>query len=884
MIRVGEEPRPQSMTNTPHLSSYVPYQGPLVPQRQRSRRPVGRGRYLPWILIGLGLFLLIGGLLLDSATGGNPYEATATLSIPVAEGAEGARTTGPVRSARVELDSAERNARRGASGTTVEALGESGNGVFQVTAVGDSEAEARRALDDAVAAIRDRRIEELTAERDASASVVELELTTAIAELAALNEVHQADPGADGVTHVEIFRSGGDLLEPHQVSVNDVAIAARIARISSLETQVERASSGGAASADSLVAAIRPLDRSDVTTAEVPGETTWLWRGLAAAGFMLAGIGGLLLLWWSGRLAVRGVQIGLLILLLALFIWMAFVVWTLSQARQAGIDALGGTDSIRGVSLSLDSLDDLNEVSTELTEVDENLARAANRLESRWLVPLQFIPGLGRELSSSKDLVGSASEVVSEGRSLVISVLNTVDRMEAGSASRPQGIAELREAVDRTNNELASLAIPSNADLPPQLWQYRDRLDTELGTVGEAVDRAADGLQMLDEFFGMDGRWLLVGGHSGENHAMTGSFLRFGAVDVVNGDISVGPLRSTQRGDFVRGTDLAPLAPGTIAAYDPDYQQLFGALHPEENWIGLGLSPRFDASAELLVQMWEASTGDDIAGVIYVDSVGLSQLVVPLGSVDVNGQTFEPRDVRYQLVTGQYLQQRDNSERVDAVLGLAREVINELTEYRDFAELAPALIRTTEERHLMMWSADPERQAVFEDLGVAGSLQGNNVGVAVSSMNGKWDPFISLEVEMSTACFGDTGQVTIEAVIEFESVPRAVTGDELSLNRWGPDGTFIGMVGFTIPGSAERIDANLGEHPGAFGPDGPTQMHTGWFRLAQGESQEFSITFDAAAFADVAVMAAGREGATRWTVGDTVWKGLAPRNIEVCGQ
>lgn len=881
MIRVGEEPRPQFMTNTPHLSNSVPYRGPLVPKGQRSRWPSGRARYLPWILIGLGMLLLIGGLVLDAATGGNPYAASATLSIPVAEGADGSRTTGPVRSARVELDSAERNARRGASGTTVEALGDSANGVFQVTAVGDNETDARRALDDAIASIEDRRIEELTAARDASASTLELELTTAIAELQALNEIHQADPAAEGVTHVEIFRSGGDLLEPHQVSVNDVAIAARIARISSLETQVQRASSGGA---ESSVEAPRLLDRSEVTTAEVPGETTWLWRGLAAAGFMLAGIGGLLLLWWSGWLAVRGVRLGILILLLALFVWMAFVVWTLSQARQAGIDALGGTDSIRGVSLSLDSLDDLNDVSTELAEVDDNLARAANRLQSRWLVPLQFIPGLGSELSSSKDLVGSASEVVSEGRNLVVSVLNTVDRMETGSASRPEGIAELREAVDQTNSELARLTIPSNADLPPQLWQYRDRLDTEVGTVGEAVDRAAGGLQMLDEFFGMDGRWLLVGGHSGENHAMTGSFLRFGAVDVVNGDISVGPLRSTQRGDFVRGTDLAPLAPGTIGAYDPDYQQLFGALHPEENWIGLGLSPRFDASAELLVQMWEASTGDDIAGVIYVDSVGLSQLVVPLGSVEVNGQTFEPRDVRYQLVTGQYLQQRDNSERVDAVLGLARQVINELTQYRDFAELAPALIRATEERHLMMWSADPERQAVFEDLGIAGSLQGNNVGVAVSSMNGKWDPFISLEVEMSTACFGDTGQVTMEAVIEFESVPGAVTGDELSLNRWGPDGTFIGMVGFTIPGSAERVDADLGEHPGAFGPDGPTQMHTGWVRLAQGESQEFSIKFDAAAFADVAVMAAGREGATRWTVGDTVWKGLAPRTIEVCGQ
>ena len=74
------------------------------------------------------------------------------------------------------------------------------------------------------------------------------------------------------------------------------------------------------------------------------------------------------------------------------------------------------------------------------------------------------------------------------------------------------------------------------------------------------------------------------------------------------------------------GLELPVIGLGTWEVFD---------LAPTEEWRNLASSPRFEVTASLAAEMWRATTGETVDGVLLVDPVALQALLAAQGAVSV---------------------------------------------------------------------------------------------------------------------------------------------------------------------------------------------------------------------------------------------------------
>ena len=88
-------------------------------------------------------------------------------------------------------------------------------------------------------------------------------------------------------------------------------------------------------------------------------------------------------------------------------------------------------------------------------------------------------------------------------------------------------------------------------------------------------------------------RYLVLVANNAEMRAGSGMFLSVGVASFADGAFSVGDFRPTPDFNLPAGSVAVP----------PDLQNLWGFLHPTEEWRNLASTPRFDVSASLAAQM-----------------------------------------------------------------------------------------------------------------------------------------------------------------------------------------------------------------------------------------------------------------------------------------
>ena len=74
---------------------------------------------------------------------------------------------------------------------------------------------------------------------------------------------------------------------------------------------------------------------------------------------------------------------------------------------------------------------------------------------------------------------------------------------------------------------------------------------------------------------------------------------------------------------------------------DADLRDRWGWLNPNQEWRNLGVSPRFDATAELASRMWTSLGGAPVDGVLALDPIALQAIMKATGPVDVAGRGAE---------------------------------------------------------------------------------------------------------------------------------------------------------------------------------------------------------------------------------------------------
>jgi hypothetical protein len=316
------------------------------------------------------------------------------------------------------------------------------------------------------------------------------------------------------------------------------------------------------------------------------------------------------------------------------------------------------------------------------------------------------------------------------------------------------------------------------------------------------------------------------------------------------------------------------LAPGQVTATG-DLERNWGWLEPGVDWRNLGLTPQFDVTAPLAARMWEARTGQTVDGVLALDIVGLRQIMVATGPVQVGTLTLTSDNVEQYLMHDQYVGLTDNStgeaDRADALGAIASSVLRQLQgQSTDLRGLATAVSGAVAGRHLMVWSSDPVAQAAWVAAGASGRLAPDSLAVNVVSQGGnKLDQYLSVAVHVTTRRDRSGTAVTLATTL----VNRTPDGQSQFIAGPFPGlplvyGDYSGVVTVNVPGAATGVSMTGVGPLSANGAEGPTWLMAAPIVIHQGDSATVVVRFHlAAAHGSLQVVPSARVPAEQWTVG-----------------
>ena len=360
-----------------------------------------------------------------------------------------------------------------------------------------------------------------------------------------------------------------------------------------------------------------------------------------------------------------------------------------------------------------------------LDDAHDEFARGNDLLSNPVMSPFRFLPVLGRQLRAADRLTDNAADASEVAR-------DTVDEVrEMSEGPTPQGTERLRllgrlaTVVDDAHRRLEAIDIPDDEALVGPVDNVRTTLADKRGEAVDGLDRASKVLGSLQSL--LDGETYLVwGANNAEMRAGSGMFLSATTLTTEGGHLDIGDVRPTNRLVLDEGVETPPELAQNYPWLDT------GKRLPQPRPVAASSRSR----PEIASRMWpQVPKGEEVDGVLAVDAEALWHIMKVTGPVTVNGTTYTPKTVRYQLLNGQYKQfPKDQGDRTDQLGEVARAVFDEL-ESGDWkvGKLATALIDSVAGRHLLLWSADEAEQAGWEAASADGSLQEESLAVSVLS-------------------------------------------------------------------------------------------------------------------------------------------------------
>ena len=524
--------------------------------------------------------------------------------------------------------------------------------------------------------------------------------------------------------------------------------------------------------------------------------------------------------------------------------WVAGVALLLLSARD---DVLEARDDLRDVRDDADE-DTLLDPSTvaHLAAIEATLRDAGRKLDNPLVQPLRLLPVVGRQVRSVDALAAGAADVTAISAETLAGAQALVESADGAAGNRVQTIEGLAGLARDAGRSLAAVdAGPDEALIGP----LRDARRQFVADVDELRDLLGDvqvGSEGLARLFEGPHCFLLFAANNAEMRAGSGMFLQAGEICFDGGRISLGDLVST--GDLRLHRDAVEIP-------DPDLEDRWGVLLPDAEFRNLALSPRFDANAELAVEMWREATGGEVEGVLAVDPVALSAILESTGAVEVDGRRYSAGNVVEELLVEQYedfLDEDYDAEERRERLGRVAEAALDALDGGDWTpdELLDELPDAAAGRHLLGWARDDAMQQAFEVLGIAGTLEADTVAVNVLNRGGgagggKLDPELEVAVEWSVR-EGDGG--VQEAMLEIDVHNTVEEGTPTYTERIDdPEvryGVYEGILAVNVPGVAQdtRIDGEEGLY--VVGADGPTRVVAARFELAAEQRRTFTVRFE----------------------------------------
>jgi hypothetical protein len=502
----------------------------------------------------------------------------------------------------------------------------------------------------------------------------------------------------------------------------------------------------------------------------------------------------------------------------------------------------------------------------ELRNAQEDFDQAAEQVSSAWMAPLRVVPVLGRQIRSVGAMTDAAATVTGDAAAALDDLAGQLRDDTGGSGARLEAARRARDTIEGLRSDLAAVDLGPSEALVPAVGEARDRFVAERAQLDATLASATTGLGGIISFLEGPSRYLVLAGNNAEMRSGSGMFLAAGELTVADGAFSLGEVVPT-----------APLQqPEPAIELDPDVAALWGWTSPDRDLRNVNLTPRFDESARMAADLWRASGGNEVDGVLALDVQGLEALLGVVGAVETVGPdgplTVTADSAAEALLVQQYERFTDQVARRDLLGDVAGSIFSAFNERPwSAAQLVGALERSGAGRHLLLWSRDPAQQAAWEALGAAGAVGPGSMLLSLANRGGnKLDQFMDVRATMSWATAPeDRGLRRVRIVVDLanvapEQLPRYIEGPYPGTDLRA--GEYRGILALTMPGGAGNPTVEGAEQT-ITGDDGPTRVVGAPVQLPRGGSTTVTLTYDLpTAWEAVTILPSARIPPVVWTV------------------
>lgn len=379
-----------------------------------------------------------------------------------------------------------------------------------------------------------------------------------------------------------------------------------------------------------------------------------------------------------------------------------------AQAANAGLDAARAGETTKAVE--------------QLDEAERRLAATDDGLDAPWMRPARLLPVVGRYLEAGSELTGAARAVVApalesarlaDGDALQIRG-GQIDLAAVAALGPPlertlAAVPDARSAVQRLEGE----------ELPGPLARRVRDLDQSLVDAVEDGEFVLHALDLVPQMLGAEQprRWFVLMQTPSEQRASGGIAGGYGELLIDDGRLEL--VRAGEGGELNQvgaPWDLGPLA---------DEYARFPGTGPERYFQNVTNVPHFPTVGRTIVQVYPQAGGAPVDGVISVDPRVLAALLSLTGPIEVPGWDgpITADNVERTLLFDQY-QRLDQSEGRDFVTDTIEATFQRLqsTTLPPPAQVLHTLSPMVQGQRIKLYSARPDEQALFEEMGVSGAL------------------------------------------------------------------------------------------------------------------------------------------------------------------
>ncbi|WP_081323057.1 DUF4012 domain-containing protein [Microbacterium testaceum] len=354
-----------------------------------------------------------------------------------------------------------------------------------------------------------------------------------------------------------------------------------------------------------------------------------------------------------------------------------------------------------------------------------NDATAAHELTSDpgWRIA-ELFPWVGPQLSAFGTVAASGDELLGQGivplvaaaQGTSMDALKPVDGRIETSALADLAVPA-QQAAERASHAANAL---SEIDRKPLVGRIASAVDETSGyfsQAAQALDTLSRATRLLPSALGQDGprNYLVLVENNAEWRSLGGIV---GTGILLHTDRGAVSLAGTQSGTAISSGLTTP-----VAELPDEFKAVYGE-RPARYFQNLTQIPDFTFDGPLAREMYRVRTGLDVDGVLTIDPVVLSYLLKATGPVTLpDGSSITAENAVQLLLVDVYSRYLEPADQDIFFAQASSAVFNAFFDGRGSTlPLLSALAAAADERRVLLWSANPEEQALLAGSSLAGEL------------------------------------------------------------------------------------------------------------------------------------------------------------------